>query len=103
MNPAAMLLLAPVVILAGVLARPFVPPGADPFGMVKDPTGAATELPHIVDPHARGEDVCLRSPPPELPDMKVRSTWRMCEPWELEAKTRRARGGEPSVPPHHRR
>lgn len=99
MNPAAMLLLAPAVIVAGVLARPFVPPGVDPFGMVKDPVGAATGLPHVVDPHARGEDVCLRSLPPELPGMKVQSTWRMCEPWKLEAKMRRARAGDAAVLP----
>ncbi len=101
MNPvAAMLLSAPVVIVASVLA---LPPSADPFGMVKDPVGAATELPHVLDPHARGEDVCLRSLPPELPDMKFQSTWRMCEPWEIEAKTRRAHAGDAAVPPYHRR
>ena len=99
MNPAAMLVLAPAVIMAGVLARPFVPRGADPFGMVKGRVGAATELPHVVDPHARGEDVCLRSPPPDLPGMKFESKWRRCEPWELEAKLRRTRGDASALPP----
>lgn len=89
MHVAATLLLAPIVAIAGVLA---LPPGADPFAMAKGRAGAAAELPHVIDPHARGEDVCLRSLPPDLPDMKFQSTWRMCEPWELEAKTRRAHG-----------
>jgi hypothetical protein len=98
-----MLLLAPVVVAAGVLVRPFVPPGAHPSATVKDRVGATVELPHVIDPHARGEDVCLRSLPPELPDMKFQSTWRMCEPWEIEAKTRRAHAGDAAVPPYHRR
>ena len=99
MKPAAMLLLAPVAIVAGVLASPFVPSGADPFGIVRDRIGAATELPHVVDPHARGEDVCLRKLPPELPDTKFQPRWRMCEAWELEAKMRRARASDTAMPP----
>ncbi len=98
MKPAAMLLLAPVIILAGLLVRPFVPPGADPSTMIKDRIGAETELPHVIDPYARGEDVCLRSLPPELPGVKFQSKWRMCEPWELEAKMRRTRAGEAARP-----
>jgi hypothetical protein len=98
-KPAAMLLLAPVAIVAGVLASPFVPSGADPFGIVRDRIGAATELPHVVDPHARGEDVCLRKLPPELPDTKFQPRWRMCEAWELEAKMRRARASDTAMPP----
>jgi hypothetical protein len=98
---AATLLLAPIVVIAGVLA---LPPGADPFGIARDRIGAGTELPHVIDPHARGEDVCLHSLPPDLPGMEFRSTWRMCEPWELEAKTRRAHGADAAVPPpQHRR
>ena len=97
MIPAAMLLLAPIATAADVLASPFVTSGADRFGM--DRVGAATDLPHVVDPHAGGEDVCLRKLPPELPDMKLQSTWRMCEAWELDAKIRRARVGDTAVPP----
>src|SRR3712207_4366983 len=102
-----MLLLAPVIIVAGVLGRAFVPPGADPTTvppgadpstMIKDRIGAETELPHVIDPYARGEDVCLRSLPPELPGVKLQSKWRMCEPWELEAKMRRTRAGEAARP-----
>ena len=103
MNAAAMLLLAPVVVAAGVLVRPLVPPEADHFAAAKGRGGAAVELPHVIDQHARGEDVCLRSPPPELPGMEFRPKWRVCEPWELEAKARRARAGDAAVPPRPRR
>ncbi|MBD0271587.1 MAG: hypothetical protein ICV73_06615 [Acetobacteraceae bacterium] len=92
-----MLLLAPVLVAAGVPAGPFAPPGARPSTVVKDRVGATAELQRVADPHARGEDVCLRSPP-ELPGMKLRPKWRVCEPWEAEAKMRRARGGA-SPPP----
>jgi hypothetical protein len=102
-NVAAMLLLAPVVVAAGVLVRPLVPPEADHFATAKDRVHAAVELPHVIDPHARGEDVCLRSLPPELPGMEFRPKWRVCEPWELEAKARRARAGDAAVPPRPRR
>ena len=98
-----MLLLAPVVVAAGVLVGPYVPRGAGPSAVVKDRVGAAAELPHVIDPHARGEDVCLRSPPPELPGMELRPKWRVCEPWELEAKARPARDGGAAVPPRPRR
>ncbi len=98
MKPAAMLLLAPVIIVAGVLVIPFVPPDANPFVMAEGRIGAETELPHVIDPYARGEDVCLRSLPPELPGVKFQSKWRMCEPWELEAKMRRTRAGEAARP-----
>jgi len=98
---AAALLLASIVVMAGVLA---LPPAADPFGIARDRIGAGTELPNVTDPHARGEDVCLRSLPPDLPDMELRWTWRICEPWELETKTRRAHGADAAVPPpQHRR
>ena len=100
LNLAAMLLLAPAAVVAGVLARPLVLlPSANPFAVATNPTGAAAELPHVVDPHARGEDVCLRSPPLNLPGMEIQAKWRLCEPWELEAKTRRLLGGGAAMPP----
>ena len=94
-----MLLLAPVVIVAGVVGRAFVPPGAAPFWMAKGSTGAGTGLPHVIYPYALGADGCLRSLPPELLGVKFQPKWRMCEPWELEAKRRRLRVGDAAVLP----
>src|SRR5215212_2386599 len=86
-----MVLVAPAAIVAGVLVVLSMAPGVGPFAAVEDRVAAAKGLLRVVDdPHARGEDVRLRSPRPDLPDMKSRPTWRLRDPRELGAKTRRA-------------